>query len=170
MALHLYELTDQFKQLLEMMENPDIDPEAIADTMEGVQGELEGKVDGTICVIKSLEASAKAIKEEEARLSARRKAMENNATGLKRYLEQQMKTLEVEKIQTMRFTASLQNNPSSVVVADEEAFNAYDPDKRQEWWSKPEPKLSLSVLKEYIQHGVTVPGVEIRQEKGLRIR
>jgi hypothetical protein len=83
MALHLYELTDQFKQLLEMMENPDIDPEAIADTMEGVQGELEGKVDGTICVIKSLEASAKAIKEEEARLSARRKAMENNATGLK---------------------------------------------------------------------------------------
>ena len=37
----LYELTDNFKSLLLMAEDPDADPNAIADTMEAINGELE---------------------------------------------------------------------------------------------------------------------------------
>ncbi len=39
----LYELTDEYRQLLEMLEDPDEDPEVIRDTMEGISGELEDK-------------------------------------------------------------------------------------------------------------------------------
>ena len=42
----LYELTTQLQALLEMAEDPEIDAQVIADTMEGIEGELEVKADG----------------------------------------------------------------------------------------------------------------------------
>ena len=42
----LYELTDEFRQLLDMMEDPDIDPEVLNDTLEAVLGDIEYKADG----------------------------------------------------------------------------------------------------------------------------
>ena len=40
----LYELTNEYMALLEMAEDPDIDPQAFADTLEALGGELESKL------------------------------------------------------------------------------------------------------------------------------
>lgn len=37
----LYELTEEYRQLLEMMEDDSVDPEVLQDTLEGVDGEIE---------------------------------------------------------------------------------------------------------------------------------
>ena len=42
----LYELTDEYRQLLEMMEDDTVDPEILKDTLEAVDGEIEVKADG----------------------------------------------------------------------------------------------------------------------------
>lgn len=41
----LYELTEEYRQLLEMMEDDTVDPEVLQDTLEGVDGEIEAKAD-----------------------------------------------------------------------------------------------------------------------------
>ena len=41
----LYNLTVQFQTILEMAEDTELDPQLIADTLEGVEGEIEVKLD-----------------------------------------------------------------------------------------------------------------------------
>lgn len=65
----LYELTTQYQALLELAEDPDVDPEVLADTMDGLDGDIEEKADGYAKVIKSLEAQAAGVKTELDRLN-----------------------------------------------------------------------------------------------------
>ena len=41
----LYDLNIQFQTILEMAEDGDIDPQLITDTLEGVEGDIEAKLD-----------------------------------------------------------------------------------------------------------------------------
>ena len=50
----LYELTDDYLALLEMAEDPDIDEQALKDTMEGIEGALEIKAEGYAKIIRTL--------------------------------------------------------------------------------------------------------------------
>ena len=43
----MYELTGEYRELLAMAGDPEIDPEAIADTLEAISGEIEVKAENT---------------------------------------------------------------------------------------------------------------------------
>ena len=78
MRMTLYELTDDYMRLLDMMGDPELDPEVLKDTMEGIEGALEDKADGYAKVIKTVEGEKAAIKEEMDRLKARLTALDNS--------------------------------------------------------------------------------------------
>lgn len=82
----LYELTGQMIDLMEMLEDPELDEKALLDTLEGLEGEYNDKVEGWCKVIKSLEAEQKALKEESKRLSNRAAAIENNLSRMKNFV------------------------------------------------------------------------------------
>lgn len=42
----LYELTGEFLELFQLMEDPEMDEEALRDTLEGMEGEFDAKIDG----------------------------------------------------------------------------------------------------------------------------
>ena len=42
----LYELTNELQELLALAEDPEMDPQMIADTLEGLEGEIELKAEG----------------------------------------------------------------------------------------------------------------------------
>ena len=79
----LYELTDDYKALLQLAEDPDCDPEVLADTMEGLEGAIEEKAEGYAIVMKELEATEQKIKTEVDRLNARRLSISNNIRCMK---------------------------------------------------------------------------------------
>lgn len=106
----LYELTDEYKQLLDMMEDPDIDPQIITDTMEGVQGEIEIKAEGYIRVMKELEAEADKINNELKRLGNRWDSCQTNIKRLKESLLATMQVMDKPKIQTEHFRLSIAKN------------------------------------------------------------
>lgn len=56
----LYQLTDDYLTLLELAEDPDIDEQALKDTMEGIEGALEIKAEGYAKIIRMLEGDAAA--------------------------------------------------------------------------------------------------------------
>ena len=60
----LYELTEEYRQLLEMMEDDSVDPEVLQDTLEGVDGEIEAKADNCAKLIRELNGVTSVINEE----------------------------------------------------------------------------------------------------------
>lgn len=79
----MYELTADYMGVLELATNPEIDPQAITDTLEAIGEEIEIKAENTAKVLRELEGMAAALKAEEQRLNARRKSIENNVERIK---------------------------------------------------------------------------------------
>ena len=98
----MYELTSDYMAVLDMANNPDIPPEVIADTLEGISGEIELKAENSAIIIKELESEMLKIKTEEIRLSSRRKAIENNIEVIKQRLYNAMKLTGKEKFKINR--------------------------------------------------------------------
>lgn len=162
----LYELTEQYMQLLAMAEDADTDPDVLADTMEGLTGELEEKADGYAKVIKSLQADAETIKAEEKRLHDRRTAIENNVDRLMQSLENAMRACNKPKFKTELFSFNIQKNPASVVM--DEACIENIP---AEYLVFQDPKIDRKKIKEDLQAGKDLDGIaHLEQSEKLRIR
>lgn len=115
----MYELTSDYMAVLDMANNPDIPPEVIADTLEGISGEIELKAENSAIIIKELEAEMLKLKTEEIRLSSRRKAIENNIEVIKQRLYNAMKLTGKEKFKTALFNFTIGKNPVKLVIDDE---------------------------------------------------
>ena len=161
--MKLYELTENYKNLQELLENPDIPQEMILEALNSIEGDIFEKLENIVKLYKSNEAEIKVFKNEEDRLSKNRKAMENGNKRLKEYLETSLKALGKDKIKSGLFTLSIQKNPSSVNVVDFEAIP-------EDYLKFKEPDIDRKAILEDLKQGRTVPGAELIQTEGLRIR
>lgn len=159
----LYQLTDNFKQVLEMAQDPSIDPQAIADTLEGIGGEIEDKADGYAKVIKELEADSDKLTAEITRLSDRKKALQNNIKRMKESLTAAMQATGKIKFKTDLFSFNVQKNPPTLVIDDEDKIP-------KEYYIPQEPKLDTTVIKELLKSGTELGFAHSEQGEGVRIR
>lgn len=107
---NLYEITDNWKKVAEMLYEEEIDEQCIMDTLEAIEGEFEDKADGYAKVIKELLGNADVCKQEKIRLEARQKAFENRAKFLKQRLYENMKEMNKLKFKTDLFSFNIQAN------------------------------------------------------------
>ena len=163
----LYDISNEYKELLDLMQSAEVDEETIQDTIEstGLKDDFRNKIDGYLYVIDDLEASNKRIREEEIRLAERRRMQERNITKMKNSLQDTMLLLDLPKERTDKYTVWLQKNPPKLVVEDErEIPKAY--------WIEQAPKLDkkslLNDLKE--EKHTDFKGARIVQERSLRIK
>lgn len=112
----MYDLTADYMAVLQMATDPDIDPEAIADTLEAIGGEIEIKAENIAVILKEIEAEAAKVKAEEQRLKDRRTTYENNVKRLKVYLFDAMKLTGKEKFKTALFSFNIQKNGGKIPV------------------------------------------------------
>lgn len=106
----LYELTGEFLQLMDMLEDEECDEQCIMDTLESVEYEIEDKADGYAKIIKSLESNVNGLSKEADRLIARKKTYENRIKWLKQNLEMCMRTTGKRKFTTDLFSFNIQKN------------------------------------------------------------
>ena len=114
--MNLYELTSNYLYLQQLIEDPEIDAQVIADTMEAIEGSIEEKADGYAKVIRNMEASISAIKAEQERLAARKNLLELGIKRLKANLEASMIATGKRKFKTDLFSFSIQKNGGKAPV------------------------------------------------------
>lgn len=163
---NLYEITQDYLQILSMMEDPELDPQTLADTMEAVEGELEIKAENYAKVMKNLEADVAGIKAEIERLSERKKTIENNIKNMKSALQMAMETTGKTKFKTELFSFSVRNNAPKVVMDEEYIENV-----PERFLKYKDPEINRTAIKEAIQNGEDLEGLaHLEQSKSLTIK
>lgn len=159
--MRLYEYTQDYLNLLDLAD--EIEPEVLIDTLQAIQESIEVKAENIAKLVRSFEADAKTIKAEEERLAAKRKTLENQVNYLKKYLFEQLESMDIQKIKRPLFTIGIQANPPGVDVIDERLIP-------HDYWIPVSPKLNKTSILQHLKTGETVPGCKIKQTRGIRIR
>jgi hypothetical protein len=116
----LYEISKQYEELAKLADAGDEDlAVALRDTMEGIEGEFQEKGKALAMVTLNMDGDIEAIKAQIARLTDRKKVMENRQTSLKEYLRTNMERTGITKIIHPLFTITL-GKGKPIVVIDEE--------------------------------------------------
>lgn len=158
----LYEITDEYRQLLEMAEDPDMDPDVLRDTMEAIDADLEDKADGYAKVIRTLEAEEAGLDTEIKRLQARKSTVAGSKARIKGALEESMRATGKTKFKTQLFSFGIQKNPASVVLAEGKVPTEY--------CILQEPVPDKKRIAAELKAGAHFDWAELRQTESLRIR
>lgn len=159
----LYELTNDFEYLKNLLESGEIDEQLFNDTIAGIECEIEAKADGYAKIRQSLKADVNALKDEEARLCERRAALERNVSKLEKALESAMIQTGKEKFKTTLFSFSIANNPASVEITNEQEVPP-------EFLIQQPARIDKAKIKEALKDTGSLPFARLKQTRGLRIR
>lgn len=122
----LYEITGEAAALqaaFDEAETPEEMEQALA-SYDGVMTDLDQKAEGYAKLIQNWRAEAKALRDEERRLAARRRARENGIERLTECMKSSMDFLGIRSLSAGIFKLSIAKNggKSPVVIDDENAI------------------------------------------------
>lgn len=161
MSMTLYEIDSAIVGLVDD-ETGEITDEQLFDAL---QMERDAKIENIGLYYKDLTAEAKAIKEEEQALAARRKAAEAKAERLKHLLDY---ALQGQKFSTPRLKVSYRKS-QTVEVAD--GFVAWADENRPDLLTYTQPKPSKSAIKDALKAGGIPEGLaHIESHENISIK
>ena len=162
----LYELSGKYLELQKLTDADDSDmARAIADTMEGIGGEIQAKAEAIVTVALNMGADVDAIDAEIARLQERKKAIVNRKNSIKDYLRTNMEATGITKISCPLFTVScVQGREIAVIDNADEIPDEYVTVKTDIY---PDKNAITKALKE----GIEIPGARLdRAKSSIRIK
>lgn len=162
--MKLYELTQNYLNLQELLENPEIPQDMVVTALNEVGEDLEDKAENIAKIIKTMEVDINGFKEEEKRLSDRRKSLEGRVKGLKGYLESSMKATGKLKFKGKLFSFGIQKNVPSLDIESEKNIP-------KDFYIEQAPVLDRKMLLASLKaNEIEIEGVSIKQTESLRIR
>lgn len=160
MGMSIYEIDDSIMSLVDM-ETGEIEDEKRFDEL---QMERKQKVENIGCYYKNLVAEAKAMKEEEANLAQRRKAVENKAERIKNLL---VYALNGKKFESPKVRCSYRK-ASSVQVDD--GFVAWAQEHADDLLTFKEPTPNKTAIKAALADGREIEHAEIVTNESLQVK
>ena len=152
----LYELTEQYAAVRDMLFDEDVDEQVINDTLESIEGAIEMKADN----------SAAVIKQEEVRLAARRKSLENRSAALKDRLEENMRFIDKKKFKTDLFSFNIQTNGGLQPLQVSDDIN----DIPRKFLVQADPEPNNAAIREYLKNHEVEWAKLLPRGESLRIR
>lgn len=148
----LYEIANDFAKLTDS----DMGPEMIADTLEAIEWELEGKIENCLAVIKNELAYAETLKAESKNLAERAKASELRADRIKEYIAASLETAGKKSMKAGVHQVTVRAPSKSVEITDSGSL----PAEFVEYETNIKPdKLAI---KKQLEAGIDVPGASIK--------
>lgn len=161
--LSLYQLAHDHRAMVERLMEANDDAQSIADTIEAESWPIEQKARSMGYAIKNLEATAAAIRQAEAEMAARRKAIENRVDRLREYTKTCMEIAGIQKIDCPHFALTVKTNPEAVEVYEEALIPA-------EFYRTPPPVLDKAALRVALKSGEALPGAALVKSTRLEIK
>lgn len=167
--MKLYEIANEYLALVEAIENEELPEEAVADTLEAITAEIEDKADNIACLMKSLNAEAEAIREEEKRLAKRRQAKERVAERLKGYISETLQRAGIASVETARNKITFRKS-ESVEINDEVFFKWANENGRFDLLSYSAPTANKTEIKKTLKEGAGIEGAVLRINQNIQIK
>lgn len=143
----------------------DIEDEgALVKRMDGLQLQLETKVEAICKFLSNLTSEADVLESESKRLSSRAKAVRRQSEWIKAYLKGNLDALKVSKLKTPLYRLSLSDSQPMV-----EVWNMNDIPKEFVKTTIETVVDKQAILEHFKRTGEVVNGVNITQGKTLRI-
>lgn len=114
--MNLYELTNEYQMLQNILEDPEADADEIQISMDALDAAIEEKADGYAMIMKNMESSIHGIDSEIERLEIRKNLLQSGIDRLKRNLHQAMVNTGKTKFKTDLFSFAIQKNGGALPV------------------------------------------------------
>jgi len=155
----LYNLTNQYLGLMDLSE--DLPEDALNDTLEAIEGDIQDKATNIIAVIANLNTDA--LDAEIKRMQNMKRVITNRQTALKDYLRENMQRMDMKKITWPTGSVTLRK-PLPIVVVD-------DADALPEKFNKVTVAPNKVLIKATLKAGEVVPGAHLEDGKpGIMIK
>lgn len=173
--ISLYEITGAMARAAEAIQDafeaeiPEHEREALIgramDVLEQSGEDLTAKLDGCVKYRRALEASQRAVRDEEQRLAARRKRLERQQAAFDEYLRLCLMRVEGHRIKTDTWSAAIQLRRNSLLEITDEQMLPVDP---RFWRVKKE--LNKEAIKDALRNGEAVEGARLIDTEVLVVR
>jgi len=160
----LYLLANEYRAAAQTLANLDLDAQTVADTLEGLSGELETKAQSVGHMVRSIEADAAAMKDWARMANERASAAMARAESLREYIARCMLATGLTKIEGPGVKLSFRK--SEAVVIDGADLIPADLMRSK---PAPPPEPDKSAIKHAIAAGRDVPGAHIESRQTLQI-
>jgi CRISPR/Cas system CMR-associated protein Cmr5 small subunit len=164
----LYEISADYQNLLDAIENGEIPEDAITDTLDAVLGTYDEKLDNIACMIKNQLAESEGVKSEADKLTARAKSLNNSANRLKTYLAEIMLKDGREKFTSNRNKISFRLSKSVEVQPGITAWAKEN--NRNDLLKFTDPEPNKSAIKTALESGQEIPFATIAQHQKIQIK
>ena len=161
---NLYELTGDLLRLESLIDDDEqeLDEQALMDSWEGLEGEVNEKVEKWLRVIKNREADITARKKAIEDLSAKNTRDQKAIDRMKATLLQVMNLLKKQKAGTALLSCSVANNGGKIPLVWADGFKEDPTLLPEKWRTKVETwKANTDEIRAALEEGEKIPGVEL---------
>lgn len=171
---NLYELTGDLLRLESLIDDDEqeLDEQALMDTWEGLEGEVNEKVEKWLRVIKNREADITARKKAIEDLSAKNTRDQKAIDRMKATLLQVLNLLKKQKAGTALLSCSVANNGGKIPLVWADGIKEDPTLLPEKWRTKVETwKANTDEIRAALEEGEQIPGVELGERgQHLNIR
>ncbi|MDP8772006.1 siphovirus Gp157 family protein [Serratia marcescens] len=151
----LYDIANDYAKLMDS----GLEPDMIADTIEGIDGELVDKVEQLLAICKNEQLYAEALRNESKSLLERALVVENKISSIKEYIARSLETAGKKSIRAGLHQVTVRVPSRQVVITDASIL----PIEFVEYETVVKPdKLAI---KHQLDAGIAVPGAQIKLGK-----
>ena len=161
----LFEINESLQQMMENSIDMETGEVLVSDEdIEKLQLERDEKIENIVLYIKNQDAFAKAIREEEKILAARRKTVENRAERLRKYLTN---CLGGEKFTTTKCSVSFRK---SQTLETDDDFLEWAKAFGDEYLKVKEPEINKTELTKALKLGEQIPHARLEEHLNIQIK
>lgn len=150
----LYLIAQEYSQAASALAELDMDAQTVADTLEGLGGDLDAKLIACAMAAANLDATDEAIGRAIAEMAARQKATRARAEAIRRHALETMRVTGRVRVISPYMTLTARENPPAVTIIDANLVPAA-------YWRQPEtppPSVDKTAVARSIKAGEIVPG------------
>jgi hypothetical protein len=116
--MKLYEAVAEYRANLDALAELDLDAVTLADTIEGMSGDVEHKLRAVIAYALELDIEATGAHAAATRMRARGDALSFRSESLRKYALDAMRATGILRVSTDEFEAKIAKTPGRVVIDD----------------------------------------------------